>query len=144
MQPSISCDVLCKVKLLSCAQLFVTPRTVAPQAPPSWDFPGKNTGMGCHFLLPSGDLPNPGIKGVSSIAGKLFYCLSHQGIPNESESHSVLSNSLGPHGPSGQNRGVGSSSPSPADLPNLGSTRGLLHCRRILYQLSYQGILQRS
>ena len=28
-----------------------TPRTVACQAPLSWDFPGKNTGVGCHFLL---------------------------------------------------------------------------------------------
>jgi len=23
----------------------------AHQAPPSWDSPGKNTGVGCHFLL---------------------------------------------------------------------------------------------
>ena len=28
------------------------------------DFPGKNTGMGCHFL-PPGDLPNPGTEPVS-------------------------------------------------------------------------------
>ena len=27
----------------------------------SWDFPGKNTGVGYHFLL-QGDLPNPGIE----------------------------------------------------------------------------------
>ena len=26
-----------------------------------WDFPGKNTGMGCCFLL-QGNLPNPGIE----------------------------------------------------------------------------------
>ena len=26
----------------------VTPWTVAYQAPPSWDFPGKSTGVGCH------------------------------------------------------------------------------------------------
>ena len=32
-------------------QLFVTPWTEAHQAPLSMDFPGKNTGMGCHFLL---------------------------------------------------------------------------------------------
>ena len=30
---------------------FVTPWTVARQAPLSWDSPGKNTGVGCHFLL---------------------------------------------------------------------------------------------
>ena len=36
------------VQLLSCVQLFVTPWTwlCCP-----WDFPGKNTGVGCHFLL---------------------------------------------------------------------------------------------
>ena len=26
-----------------------------------WNFPGKNTGVGCH-LLRQGDLPNPGIE----------------------------------------------------------------------------------
>ena len=26
-----------------------------------WDSPGKNTAVGCHFLL-QGDLPDPGIK----------------------------------------------------------------------------------
>ena len=40
-----------KVKLLSRVQLFRTPRTVAYQLPPPWDFPGKDTGVGCHFLL---------------------------------------------------------------------------------------------
>ena len=30
---------------------FATPQTVASQAPLSWDSPGKNTGVGCHFLL---------------------------------------------------------------------------------------------
>ena len=28
-----------------------------------WDFPGKNTGVGCHFLL-QGIFINPGIKPV--------------------------------------------------------------------------------
>ena len=42
-----------KVKSLS---LLVTPWTAAYQAPPSMgfsrrDFPGKNSGVGCHFLL---------------------------------------------------------------------------------------------
>ena len=31
-------------------QLFVTPRTIAPKAL-AWNSPGKNTGVGCHFLL---------------------------------------------------------------------------------------------
>ena len=32
-------------------RLYATPETAAHQAPPSWDSPGKNTGVGCHFLL---------------------------------------------------------------------------------------------
>ena len=40
-----------KVKSLSCVRLSATPWTVAYQAPHPWDFPGKNTGVGCHFLL---------------------------------------------------------------------------------------------
>ena len=32
-------------------RLCVTPQTEAHQAPPSWDSPGENTGVGCHFLL---------------------------------------------------------------------------------------------
>ena len=48
--------------------LFVTPWTVAPQAPLSMDSPGKNTGVGCHALLSPGHLPNPGIKPESSAA----------------------------------------------------------------------------
>ena len=43
----------------SCPTL-ATAWTVAHQAPLS-NFPGKNTAVGCHFLLP-GNLPDPGIK----------------------------------------------------------------------------------
>ena len=32
-------------------RLCVTPQMAAHQAPPPWDSPGKNTGVGCHFLL---------------------------------------------------------------------------------------------
>ena len=32
-------------------QHFVTPWTVAHQPPLPWDSPGKNTGVGCLFLL---------------------------------------------------------------------------------------------
>ena len=35
----------------SCVRLLVTPRTVACRLPCPWNFPGKNTGVGCHFLL---------------------------------------------------------------------------------------------
>ena len=32
-------------------QLCATPETTAHQPPHPWDSPGKNTGLGCHFLL---------------------------------------------------------------------------------------------
>ena len=32
-------------------RLCATPETAAHQAPCPWDSPGKNTGVGCHFLL---------------------------------------------------------------------------------------------
>ena len=40
--------------LLSCfshVRLCATPQTAAQQAPRPWDSPGKNTGVGCRFLL---------------------------------------------------------------------------------------------
>ena len=32
-------------------RLCATPEMTAHQAPHPWDSPGKNTGVGCHFLL---------------------------------------------------------------------------------------------
>ena len=39
------------VQSLSCVWLFATPWTVAHQTPLSMGYPGKNTGVVCHFLL---------------------------------------------------------------------------------------------
>ena len=39
------------MKSLSRVRLFVTPWTVAHQAPPSMEFPRQEDWMGCHFLL---------------------------------------------------------------------------------------------
>ena len=61
------------------------------------------------------------------------------------ESHSVVSNSLQPHGINspwnspGQNAGVSNRSLLQGFLPTLGSNPGLLPCRQILYHLSHQG-----
>ena len=46
-----------KVKSLSRVLLFATPWTVAYQAPLSMGLPGKNTGVGCHFLLQGSSQP---------------------------------------------------------------------------------------
>ena len=45
------CSSVCMLSRFSYAQLFVTPWTVVHQSVLPWDFPGKNTGVGCHFLL---------------------------------------------------------------------------------------------
>ena len=50
-----------KVKLLSCVQLFVTPRTAAFQAPPSMGFSRQEYWSRLPFPSPA-DLPDPGIK----------------------------------------------------------------------------------
>ena len=63
----------------------------------------------------------------------------------ESESRSVVTDSLWPHGlyspwtSPGQNNGVGSLSLLHRVFPTQGSNPGLPHCRRILYQLSHKG-----
>ena len=49
------------MKLLSRAQLFATPWTVAYQAPPSVGFSRQEYWSGLPFP-PPGDLPNPGIE----------------------------------------------------------------------------------
>ena len=63
----------------------------------------------------------------------------------KSESRSVVSDSLRPHGlyspwnSPGQNTGVGSLSLLQEIIPTQGSNPGLPHCRQILYQLSHKG-----
>ena len=66
-------------------------------------------------------------------------------LVSESESPSVVSNSLQPHGlyspwnSSGQNTGVGSLFFLQGIFPTQGSSPFLPHCRHILYQLSHKG-----
>ena len=60
------------VQLLSRAQLFATPWSIAHQAPLSMGFPGQEYWSGLPFPSP-GDLPDPGIKPMSSaLAGGFF------------------------------------------------------------------------
>ena len=57
-----------RAQLLSSVWLFATPWTIACQAPPPWDSPGKNVGVSCHFLLQGIYLPNPGIEAACSVS----------------------------------------------------------------------------
>ena len=65
---------------LWCWRRFLgVPWTVAYQAPPPWDFPGKSAGVDCHFLF-QGIFPtqesNPGLPHCR----QTLYLLSHQDL----------------------------------------------------------------
>ena len=66
---------VCVPSLFSCVLLFVTPWTVAHQAPLSMGFSRQEywSGLPC---LPTGDLPNPGFEPASlmstALAGGFF------------------------------------------------------------------------
>ena len=65
-----SCPTLCNP--MDCMQ---STRLLHP-----WDFPGKNTGVGCHYLLQeifATQGPNPGLPHYR----QMLYHLSHQGSP---------------------------------------------------------------
>ena len=106
------------MKSLSCVQLFATPWTVAYQAPPSMGFSRQEYWSGLPFPSPE-DLPDPGI---------------------EPRSPTLQADSLQSKPPGKpKNTGVGSLSLLYGNFLTQESNWGLLHCRRILYQLSYLG-----
>ena len=55
---------------LSHSRLFNPMDYSPPGSSVRGDSPGKNTGVGCHFLLP-GDLPNPRIETTSLLSPAL-------------------------------------------------------------------------
>ena len=69
---------------------------------------------------------------------------NYKRIPTESESRSVVSDSLQPHDSPwdspGKNIGVGCHTLLQEILPTQGSNPALLHCKQTLYCLSHQGI----
>ena len=97
--------------VLSCSVLTLRPDAL-------YSLPGKNTGVGCHVLL-QGIFPTQGYEHRSST-------LQADSLPSE------------PPGKP-ENTGVGSLSLLQGIFPTQGLNWGLLHCRRILYQLSCQG-----
>ena len=74
-----------------------------------------------------------------------YNSINNQYTSCESESRSVVSDSLWPHGvyspwnSPGQNTGVSGHSLLRGIFPPRGPNPGLLHCRQFLYQLSHQG-----
>ena len=60
-----------------------------------WDFSGKNTGVGSHFLLQGTFLTqgcNPGLP----YCGQILYHLSHQGISHQLHALHVVHQQIGP------------------------------------------------
>ena len=97
---------------------FATPWITTSQAPLSMGFPRQEYWSGLPFLSP-GDLPNPEIEPRSPGLQADSFPAEPQGKP--------------------KNTGVGSLSLLQWILPTQDSNRGILHCRKILCQLSYQG-----
>ena len=107
--------------------------------------PGQNTIVGSLSLLQD-IFPTQGLNQGLLHCRRILYQLSYQGSPeSESESRSVMSDSLQPHGlyspwnSPGQKTGVGSLPLLQEIFPTQGSNPGLLHCRWILYELSHKG-----
>ena len=113
-----------------------TPWTVACQAFCPWNSPGKNTWVGCHFLLQGIFLTQGSNQGFLH-GRQILYHLSQQGssiyyVEKSKWSLSVVSNSLRPHGMyvacqappsmgfSRQEYCSGLPFPSPGDLPHPG------------------------
>ena len=70
----------CAVQLLGCVWLFVTPWTVAHQAPLPWNSPGKNTGGGSHCLHKGIFLTQGSNQGLPHCK-QILYGLSHLWSP---------------------------------------------------------------
>ena len=87
---------------------------------------------------------------VSCITGSFFtnWATKEAQSSYESESRSVVSNSLWPHGlyspwnSPGQNTGLGSLCLLQGIFPTQGLSPGLPHCRQILFQLSHNRSLR--
>ena len=74
--------ILCMcTQLLSCVWLFTTHGLQPTGLLCPWNFPGKNTGVGCHFLL-QGIFPTTLDQTCVSCIGRwILYHLSHLGSP---------------------------------------------------------------
>ena len=91
--------------------------------------------------IPRREEPGGGLHSMESQRDRTYQLNSNNNI---SESHSVVSDSLRPHGLYNPwnflgHTGVGSLSLLQGIFPNQGLNSGLSYCRRNLYQLSHKG-----
>ena len=144
------------MKSLSCVQLFVTPWTVAYQAPQPMEFSRQKYWSWLPFSTP-GTLPDPRInpksQASSSLTGRFFTtstiweALKENACMHACLVTSVVFNSVRPYGQQptgllcpqdspGKNPGVGCHALLQGIFPTQGSNLSplwLLHCRWILY-----------
>ena len=66
----------------SCLTLWDPVDCSPPGSSCPWNFPGKNTGLGCHVLLQEIYLPDSGVKPTSPALAGRSLPLSHQGSLN--------------------------------------------------------------
>ena len=112
------CVCVCKYAMLCCSVYLTLCDPVSCSSPGSsihGDSPGKNTGVGCHALL-QGILPIQGLNSGLHITGRFFTVLA----PRKPKNTAVCSLSL-----------------IQGNFLTQEQNQGLLHCRQILYHLSY-------
>ena len=115
-----------------------------------WDFPDKNTAVGCHFLLQGifwtrGS--NPHLlcllhRQMDSLPlhHLSVLCLVAQSCPTLCSPMDCNPTGFSVYGDSpGKNTGMGCHAPLQGIFSTQGLNPGLLHCKWILYHLSHQG-----
>ena len=114
-----------------------------------WNFPDKDTGVGCHFLL-QGIFPPRDRTWASCAAGGLFTDWATREatavvLGSVVQSRLFTTLDCGPPGSSvhghsaGKSTGVGCHALLQGIFPTQGSNPGLPHGRQILYSLSHPG-----
>ena len=113
-----------------------------------WDFPGKGTGVGCHFRLQR-IFPTQGSNPGLPRCRQMLYHLSHQGSLLLSYNYTIcdpmdfsLTRFLHPWDFPGKNTGVGSHFLLHGIFPTQGLNPGLPHCRQTLYRLNHQTVAE--
>ena len=135
-------------------------RRLPTRLPCPGDSPGKNTGMGCHFLLQcrkvkseskvAQSCPTPSDPMDCRLPGSSVHGICQARILERKWSRSVVSDSLQPHGLwltrflrpwhfPGKNTGVGCHFLLQEIFPTQGLNLGLLYSRQTFYHLSHQG-----
>ena len=132
--------------ILNCVHLFLTPWTVALQAPLSMEFSRQEYWSGLPFLIPE-DPPDPGSEPASlaspALAGGLF-TTAPPGKPQHIHTMCIkwVNTILLSTGDETQYLIINYNGKE-SEKATQGSNPGLPHCRWILYQLSHKGSPQK-